>query len=131
MRSDVQFDFRAIKANREKLMIREQATISKEVHDVLLARWAGFKRLAREFERLQKHHHILGVELLRTLKDETVAVFTVLEKGEIVRYVVNGDSKGRVRPPDCPPPPRLGDEKGITHAAHAMEARVAAADPTV
>lgn len=96
-------------------MIREQATISKEAKDVLLARWEGFRRLASKLP----NHHILAVELFRTLKDETIAVFTVVEKGEPVKYVVTGDSRGRVS--DCPAQSHEGS-KGITHA---LEARAA------
>ena len=102
-------------------MIREQATMSKEVSDVLLARWEGFRRLAKRLP----NHHILAVELIRTPKDETVAVFTVVEHGEPIKYAITGDSKGRVRSLDCPPQHYDGG-KGT---AHALEARAAATEP--
>lgn len=67
--------------------------MSKEVHDLIVARWEGFKTLAKTLP----NHHILAVELFRTLRDETTAVFTVVRHGEPVRYVVTGDAHGRVK----------------------------------
>jgi len=74
-------------------MSKEQTAISTEVHDVLAARWQGFRRLAKTLP----NHHILAVELIRTLNDETIAVFTTVRNGEPVRSVVRGDAHGRVR----------------------------------
>ena len=65
-------------------MLRDQATLSKEVHDVLVARWEGFKRLARTLPNRQ----ILAVELVRTRDDETAAVLTIVQNGEPVRYLI-------------------------------------------
>jgi len=85
-------------AEMEQQMSREQGT-SNEVHDVLVARWAGFHTLAKKL----RNHHILAVELIRTLNDETIAVFTANRNGEPVRYVVTGDSHGRVKSIECHP----------------------------
>lgn len=74
-------------------MLRDQATLSKEVHDVQVARWEGFKRLARTLPNRQ----ILAVELVRTRDDETLAVLTVVQDGEPVRYLVTGDQHGRLK----------------------------------
>jgi hypothetical protein len=73
-------------------MSREQVTVSKELHEVLAARWEGFQRLARTLP----DRHILAVELSRTPDDQTVAVFTTVRNGAPVRTVVRGDSRGRV-----------------------------------
>jgi len=109
----------------EKLMIeRDQAT--KEVSDVLLARWAGFIRLAQTM----KGHHILGVELVRTLNDETVAVLVVAEHGKPVKYAVTGDAHGRVIPRDRQPRAQQDSDCHPTQSAmtagvtHALEARI-------
>jgi hypothetical protein len=75
-------------------MTREQVMmVAKEVHDVRIARWAGFKRMAKRLP----NHHILSVELIRTRHDETAAVFTVVRDHEPVQYVVMGDAHGRVK----------------------------------
>jgi hypothetical protein len=75
-------------------MTRERGMAAKEVHDVRLARWEGFKRLARRLP----NHHILSVELIRTRRDETAAVFTVVRNHVPVQHVVMGDAYGRVKP---------------------------------
>lgn len=83
-------------------MLRDQATLSKEVHDVLVARWEGFKRLAKTLPNRQ----ILAVELVRTRDDETAAVLTIVQNGEPVRYLVSGDAHGRLKAkvdPYCTP----------------------------
>lgn len=124
-RFDVPFDFAASICGMEKLMIREQTTISKEVSDVQYARWEGFRILARKLP----NHHILAVELIRTLKDETVAVFTVVRNGEPVKYMVTGDSRGRVKSHGCDPQ----QPSTTQHIAHTLEAAVAPppVDPSI
>lgn len=68
--------------------------VSKEqMRDVKLAKWEGFKRLAKQLP----NHHILSVELIRTSHDETAAVFTVVKHHEPIQYVVVGDAHGKVK----------------------------------
>jgi len=67
---------------------------SKEVRDLKLAQWEGFRRLAAKLP----NHHVLAIELVRTFEDETAAVFTVVKNHEPVRMVVFGDAHGRVKP---------------------------------
>jgi len=99
-------------------MTREQqAMVSKEVHDVRVARWEGFKRLARKLP----NHHILSVELIRTRHDETAAVFTVVRHHEPVQYVVMGDARGRVK--------TYGGEHRAAGAVASMEAITLADGP--
>lgn len=107
-------------------MTREQVMVAKEVHDVRLARWAGFKRLAKRLP----NHQILSVELVRTRHDETAAVFTVVKDQEPVQYVVMGDANGRVRvvePGQLAPASSAGSMDAITLA----DGPVNAADPDV
>ena len=92
------------------------ATMPKEVHDVLVARWEGFRTLARKLP----DHHVLAVELIRTLNDETVAVFTIVRDGEPVRTVVTGDSRGRVKSVDCD----HHIAQALTHALAWIEAKL-------
>jgi len=94
----------------KRQMSREQATESKEVHDVLVARWRGFQTLAKTLP----NHHILAVELIRTLEDTTIAVFTVVKDGTPIRYVVTGDSRGRVKanPGHCASPDKAEADFG-------------------
>jgi hypothetical protein len=71
----------------------------------------------------------LAVELIRTLQDDTVAVFTVVRDGELVKYVVTGDSHGRVKVQDC-----YSQQPGsIQQIAHALAAGVAppSVDPSI
>jgi hypothetical protein len=107
-------------------MIREQVMVAKEVHDVRLARWAGFKRLAKRLP----NHQILSVELVRTRHDETAAIFTVVKDYEPVQYVVMGDAHGRVRvvePGQLVPASTAASMEAITLA----DGPVYAADPDV
>jgi hypothetical protein len=107
-------------------MVREQVMVAKEVHDVRLARWAGFKRLAKRLP----NHQILSVELVRTRHDETAAVFTVVKDHEPVQYVVMGDANGRVRavePGQLAPASTAASMEAITLA----DGPVNAADPDV
>jgi hypothetical protein len=107
-------------------MTREQVMVAKEVHDVRLARWAGFKRLAKRLP----NHQILSVELVRTRHDETAAVFTVVKDHEPVQYVVMGDANGRVRvvdPGQLAPASTAASMEAITLA----DGPVYAADPDV
>jgi hypothetical protein len=62
------------------------------VHDVVVARWEGFKRLAKTLP----DRHVLAVELFRTPADETIAVFITVHNGEPVRTVVTGDARGQL-----------------------------------
>ena len=101
-------------------MSRDHATMPNEMHDVLVARWEGFKRLAKKLP----DHHILAVELIRTLDDQTVAVFTTVRNGEPVRSVVVGDAHGRVDPSDCKP--RATE---TSHAVAPMEMKLALDPP--
>jgi hypothetical protein len=39
-------------------------------------------------------HHILSIELIRTMSNETLAVFTVVKDGRPVQYVLKGDAMG-------------------------------------
>jgi len=94
-------------------MLRDQATLSKEVHDVLVARWEGFKRLARTLPNRQ----ILAVELVRTRDDETAAVLTIVQNGEPVRYLVTGDAHGRLKARTQPPRSASDDAQRIALAA--------------
>jgi hypothetical protein len=75
-------------------MSREQATLTQEVADVQVARWEGFRRLAKSLP----NHRVLALELFRTINDETVAVYTAVRDGEPVRYLLRGDSRGRLLP---------------------------------
>jgi len=63
-----------------------------QAEQVRMARLEGWRRMAQEM----KNHHILSVELLRTRQDTTAAVFTVNRNGEVVQYIVRGDSQGRL-----------------------------------
>jgi len=95
-------------------MSRESATLSKETTDIQVARWKGFEVLARAL----KNRHILGVEMFRTLKDETVAIITISRNGEPVRFMLRADEHGKVRPSDCPPR-QLDHGKSPMHLMHA------------
>lgn len=64
-----------------------------ELLRVRLARWEGWKQLARQLP----NHHILSVELVRTRNDETAAVFTVVRHHHPVQFLVRGDSRGRLK----------------------------------
>lgn len=107
--------------------------ISTEVSNVQDARWEGFVRLAKRLP----DRHILAVELIRTAKDETVAVFTVVRNHEPVKYLVTGDSRGRVKSADSKPlpiDPKLQQGKPARDVMFAREAVVsaaAAAEPPV
>ena len=65
---------------------------NEQVQQVRQARWEAWRQMAKDM----KNHHVLAVELLRTRKDETIAVFTVVRNGEPVQFVVRGDSRGRL-----------------------------------
>jgi hypothetical protein len=80
-------------------MFKDRVSLSKEVRDVKVARWEGFRRLAKRLP----NHHVLSVELLRTRNDETAAVFTIVRDGRPFQTVVMGDANGRVHPHDCGP----------------------------
>ena len=103
--------------------------LSKETQDVKLALWDGFKRLAKRLP----DHHILAVDLLRTLDDQTVAVFTVVRDHEPVQMIVVGDAQGRVQPHDCGPrawmlEPDATEQRATTGESLAMEASLSEAD---
>jgi hypothetical protein len=66
--------------------------LSSELHDVLVARWEGFKRAALS----RPDNDVLAVELTRTLDGATAVTFTVAQSGSPVRYVVVGDENGNV-----------------------------------
>jgi len=100
-------------------MSRENVTLSKEIHDVLAARWEGFGTLAKKLP----HRHILAVELVRTLRDETIAVFTVARNGEPVKYLVVGDAHGNVKSIEC--------HDRVTEDHKAMMAALAVSDTGV
>ena len=97
-------------------MFKDRVTLSKEVRDVKLAQWEGFKRLAKRLP----DHHILAAEMVRTRNDETAAVFTIVRNGEPIQMVVMGDAQGRVKQHDCGPRPWMMAEPLV------MEARAAA-----
>lgn len=68
------------------------ATVSKEMVDaVRAARWADWQRMAKELP----DHHILSVELLRTHRNETAIVLTVVRNGRLVQYELRADAKGQ------------------------------------
>jgi len=105
--------------------------MSKEAQDVRLALWEGYKRLAKRYPE----HHILAVELLRTLDDHTVAVFTVVKDREPVQMIVVGDAQGRVQPHDCGPRAWMRAETATTEPRGmsegvAMEAGLTGGDDT-
>ena len=77
--------------------IDKTATEPTALRDVLVARWKGFQQLATK----QPNHHILAVELIRALDGETIAAFTVVKNGEPARYVVAGDTRGRLTVPSA------------------------------
>jgi hypothetical protein len=66
-----------------------------ELLKVRLARWEGWKQLAKQLP----NHHILSVELVRTRNDETAAVFTVVRHHQPVQFLVRADARGRVKSP--------------------------------
>src|SRR5882724_3057435 len=114
--------------------------VSKEVRDVKVARWEGFKQLAKRLP----DHHVLSVELVRTEHDETAAVLTIVRDGQPVQYVVMGDAQGRVKPqqrepdPDKPradaqPTPHLAMAAGTSPSGDgsASPASVALGEPPV
>lgn len=80
-------------------------TFSDPMDEVRMARWAGWRRLARKLP-----NHILSVELLRTERGETAAVFTVARDGKVTQYLVVGDDKGRVKGADHKGFPNRRDE---------------------
>lgn len=65
---------------------------NEQVQQVRQARWEVWRQMAKDM----KNHQVLAVELLRTRKDETIAVFTVVRNGEPVQFLVRGDSRGRL-----------------------------------
>ena len=83
----------------------------EQVEQVRMARLEGWRRMAKEM----KNHQILSVELLRTRQDETAAVFTVSRNGEIVQFLVRGDSRGRLI---VPAEPRDDDHEHHHHHHH-------------
>jgi hypothetical protein len=114
-------------------MYKDKVTLSKEVRDVKIAQWEGFRRLAKQLP----DHHVLAVDLVRTRTDETAAVFTVVRHGEPVQMVVMGDERGRVKPHDCGPrdwmktePHVLESKHGAAEGQKAVAASFAAADAT-
>lgn len=67
--------------------------VTKEmVYAVKMARWAEWERMAKE---LPRGRHILSVELLRTHRNETAVVLTVVHNHKLVQYELRGDVKGR------------------------------------
>jgi|GEM_PF-6792627 len=80
-------------------MFKDKVSLAKEVRDVKIARWEGFRRLAKRLP----NHHVLSVELIRTRNDETAAVFTIVRDRQPVQTVVVGDANGRVHTHDCGP----------------------------
>src|SRR4051812_11786034 len=80
-------------------MSKDRANLSKELTDVQVSRWRGFEALARTL----KNRHILGVELFRTLDDETVAIITISRNGEPARFLLKADAHGRVKQVECHP----------------------------
>lgn len=108
-------------------MSREKATVSREVHNVLVARWEGFKKLAK----VLPDHQILAVELIRTLNNETVAVFTTVRRGEPIRTVVRGDARGRVKANTRDHSRTIDSAEAALMAARAAPATDPAEDPGV
>ncbi|HEU4730287.1 MAG TPA: hypothetical protein VFT22_20460 [Kofleriaceae bacterium] len=100
-------------------MTKEHVMVPKVVRDVKAARWEGFRQLAKRLP----DHHVLAVELVRTSRDQTAAVFTIVRNHEPFQTVVIGDSRGRVDPKNCHFRPEAHLEP---HAA--AELRVAADD---
>lgn len=67
--------------------------VSKEMaYAVRMARWAEWERLAKE---LPGGHHILSVEILRTHRNETAIVLTVVRNHKLVQYELRGDANGK------------------------------------
>src|SRR4051812_6203350 len=66
---------------------RDSFELSKSLQDVVVARWQGFRSLARQLPQ----HSVLAVELIRTRQDQTAAVITLGQNGDAVRYAVIGD----------------------------------------
>jgi len=97
------------------------ATVTKDqVREGQAARWEAFQRLAKQRPR----HRILGIELIRTTKDETAAIVTAVIDRGVVQYLVRGDAQGRVLPsveqqgePDKPPGKPRGKAAPIAKAA--------------
>src|ERR1043165_9154865 len=83
-------------------------TVTKDmVYAVRMARWAEWEKMAAE---LPGAHHILSVEMLRTHRNETAIVLTVVHNGKLVQYELRGDARGgnprpvisqRYLQPDC------------------------------
>jgi hypothetical protein len=69
---------------------RDDIELSKSLRDVVVARWQGFRSLAKQLP----DHNILAVELIRTSQDQTAAVITLGQNGDAVRYAVIGDAHG-------------------------------------
>jgi hypothetical protein len=74
-------------------MFRE-LIVSKEEHDIRVAMWEGYKRMARRLP----DHHVLAVDLRRTRNNLTAAVFTLVRGGEPEQVVVFGDARGQLLP---------------------------------
>jgi hypothetical protein len=68
----------------------ENAALSKALQDVAIARWEGFRSLAKQLPG----RGIAAVELFRTRQDQTVAVFTTVTSGQLIRSVAFGDGCG-------------------------------------
>jgi hypothetical protein len=81
----------------EQAMNKDNVLVPKVLRDVKAAQWEGFKRLAKQLP----DHHVLAVELIRTSKDQTAAVFTIVRNHEPFQTVVMGDSRGRVDAKNC------------------------------
>jgi hypothetical protein len=81
-----------------------------EMTKVRLARWEGWKQLAKQLP----NHHILSVELVRTRNDETAAVITVVRHHHPVQFLVRADSRGRVKANQTDP----GCDDGRDHGGH-------------
>lgn len=64
--------------------------LTKAVDQVRTARWKMWSQMASKMS----DHHILSIELLRTQRNETLAVFTVVRDRKPVQYVLRGDSTG-------------------------------------
>jgi hypothetical protein len=101
------------------------ADLQKAVDQLSEARAEAWGRMAKKLP----DHHILAVELFRTERDETLAVFTVVRDGKPVQQVLRADARGtRVRAVipknrDCKPvkvwPQR--EIEGVRFEAMAME----------
>jgi hypothetical protein len=105
------------------------STVSKDqVQQVREARWGEWVKMAKQLP----NQHVLSIELLRTQRNETLAIFTVVKDHQPVQHVLRGDAlggsvKAMISARCKPTNPTHGYATHATYALHAEAAEPEAA----